>query len=207
MIELAAFFGNPGKEHAGNRHNVGWLLAEKMDIYESLQWRKKFRGLWAFMDDVQFLMPQTYMNLSGESVFEASSFFKIAPQKIIVIHDELELPLGTVSLKFGGGLGGHNGLRSMKAVFATADFWRLRMGIGRPDSRLPGQGGPEGSGRGIYEWVLSDFTEQEWEILGPAIDAAAQLLQKTFANEPEGFLPEWSKKKITPVTENPKEPE
>jgi len=147
-------------------------------------------------EKVHFLMPQTYMNLSGDSVHDAASFFKIKPENIIVIHDELELYPGTVSLKFGGGLGGHNGLRSMKASFGTADFWRLRIGIGRPDGRLPGQGGPEGSGRGIFEWVLSDFTAEESRMLEPVFKAAGDLLTRIFVSGPEKSLPFWAKRKF-----------
>jgi len=148
-------------------------------------------------DKISFVMPGNYMNRSGESVYGAASFLKIKPEKIIVVHDELELALGTISLKFGGGLGGHNGLRSMKASFGTADFWRLRIGIGRPDSRLPGEGGREGSGEGIVDWVLSDFYKEEQALLEPVLDAAAELLINTFIFGPEKFLPGFSKKKIT----------
>lgn len=142
-------------------------------------------------------MPETYMNLSGESVQAAAAFYKINIEEIIIIHDELELPLGTISLKFSGGLGGHNGLRSMKSCFASADFWRLRIGIGRPDSRLPGEGGPQGSGEGVYDWVLSDFSAAEFEALHPALDAGAALLLQTFACDPQTLLPAWAKKKVT----------
>jgi PTH1 family peptidyl-tRNA hydrolase len=145
---------------------------------------------------IHFLMPETYMNLSGESVFAAASFFKIKPDQILVVHDELELPLGTLSLKFSGGLGGHNGLRSMKACFGTADFWRLRIGIGRPDDRAPGQGGPPGSGRGVTGWVLSDFSAAEDGILSPALDAGAGLLVRALLHGPEKLLPEWRKKRV-----------
>ena len=199
MIQLAAFLGNPGREYAHNRHNAGWLLAQSLPFYSSLSWQKKFKGLYAKYSaggDSHFLMPETFMNRSGESVFAAASFFKIKPEEIIVIHDELELPLGTISLKFSGGLGGHNGLRSMKQSFGSADFWRLRIGIGRPDARLPGEGGREGSGKGVIDWVLSDFSAAEEEILFPALDAGAALLQQTFVREPETLLNEWKKKKI-----------
>jgi PTH1 family peptidyl-tRNA hydrolase len=131
-----------------------------------------------------FLMPETYMNRSGEPVCEAASFFKIKPEEILVIHDELEIPLGCLSLKFSGGLGGHNGLRSMKACFGTADFWRLRIGIGRPNHD------------DISGWVLSDFTPDECERLNPVLDAAAALLIKCLSGKPESLLPEWAKKKI-----------
>ena len=212
MIELAAFLGNPGKEYSSNRHNAGFLLAAKLKV--SLSWEKKYKGLYAALDRkaleenedsvfpdetpsrIHFIKPQTFMNLSGQSVSAAASFFKIDPASLIVVHDELELPLGTISLKLGGGLGGHNGLRSMKASFGSADFWRLRIGIGRPDSRLPGEGGPPGSGEGIVDWVLSDFSLNEKEEMDRVLDAASELLIKALLNDPEKLLPEWAKKKV-----------
>jgi len=196
MIQLAAFLGNPGQGYERNRHNAGRMLAQALPFYASLSWGKKFKGLYASWENSRFLMPETYMNLSGESVYEAASFFKLKIEEIIVVHDELELPLGTISLKFSGGLGGHNGLRSMKKCFGSADFWRLRIGIGRPDSRLPGEGGPERSGEGIVDWVLSDFSKNETELLYNVLNAGANLLQQVFACEPETLLPEWGKKKI-----------
>ena len=225
MILLAAFLGNPGREYEGNRHNAGCLLARRLKFFHSLNWRKKFKGLWADVEScellslcpstdenpmppfplpkVHFLMPGTFMNRSGDSVCEAAAFLKIAPEQIMVVHDELELALGTISLKFSGGLGGHNGLRSMKANFGTADFWRLRLGIGRPDERLPGQGGREGSGRGIVDWVLSDFDTEENSILGPCLEIAAELLLKILVFGPENFLPLWAKKKTyEPLSKN-----
>ncbi|MDR1804192.1 MAG: aminoacyl-tRNA hydrolase [Treponema sp.] len=214
MIELAAFFGNPGKEYARNRHNAGFLLAEKLPFYADLQWQKKYRGSYAAIDRyrltggapsqegrLHFIKPETFMNLSGEAVSRAASFFKIKIEDVIVVHDELELPMGTISLKFGGGLGGHNGLRSMKASFGSADFWRLRLGIGRPDSRLPGEGGPPGSGEGIIDWVLSDFDAAEEETLNRVLEAGAALLLRAFVDGPESLLPEWAKKKLPDITE------
>jgi len=200
MIQLAAFLGNHGRKYERNRHNVPWLLAEALPFYSSLSWQKKFKGQYASYTDVQqihLIKPETYMNLSGESVQAAAAFYKIKIEDIIVIHDELELPLGTISLKFSGGLGGHNGLRSMKQCFGSADFWRLRIGIGRPDARAPGEGGREGSGEGIIDWVLSDFTNEELEKLQPVFEASSNLLQQTFKTDPESLLPEWKKKNIT----------
>jgi len=196
MIKLAAFLGNPGHGYAKNRHNAGRMLAQSLPFYPSLSWQKKFSGLYSSHEGFHFLMPETYMNLSGVSVQTASAFFKVEIEEIIVVHDELELPLGCISLKFAGGLGGHNGLRSMQKSFGSADFWRLRIGIGRPDSRLPGEGGPEGSGEGIIDWVLSDFTEGEKEALGRALEAGADLLMQAISCEPETLLKEWAKKKI-----------
>ena len=199
-LELVAFLGNPGKEYSRNRHNAGFLLAEKLPFYGDLSWQKKFKGYYAATDGaasrLHFIKPQTYMNLSGESVFQVASFFKIKNEAILVVHDELELPLGTISLKFSGGLGGHNGLRSMKACFGTADFWRIRIGVGRPDSRLPGEGGPPGSGVGIVDWVLSDFSNEEKEILNRVLETGAELLLSAFTEGPENLLPQWAKKKV-----------
>ena len=214
MLELAAFLGNPGREYSLSRHNAGFLLAEKLPFYAALSWQKKFKGLYAPMEGerlaayafgglsfdhaprVHFIKPETYMNRSGESVSAAAAFFKIKSEAAIVVHDELELPLGTISLKFSGGLGGHNGLRSMKASFGTADFWRIRIGIGRPDSRLPGEGGREGSGEGITGWVLSPFDTAETETLNPVLETGAELLLRAFIEGPENLLPEWGKKKL-----------
>jgi len=181
-------------------------------------WQKKFRGLYACMErtqipvgigntcgeqsgNIHFLKPQTYMNLSGEPVGAAASFFKINTDEILVVHDEIELPFGTVSLKFSGGLGGHNGLRSLKACLGSADFWRLRLGIGRPDGRIPGKGGSQKSSpeqarleAGIADWVLSDFTSAEAEALAPVFKTAAGLLVQAINTEPVNLLPEWAKK-------------
>jgi len=198
MIKLAAFLGNPGKGYVNNRHNAGRMLAMSLPFYSSLSWQKKFKGLYASHEGFHYLMPETYMNLSGESVQAAASFFKINIEEIIVDHDELELPFGCLSLKFSGGLGGHNGLRSMKECFGSADFWRLRIGLGRPDSRLPGEGGHAGSGEGIVDWVLNDFSKAEQETLIPVFDAGANLLMQTFTVEPETLLNEWKKKLLTP---------
>jgi PTH1 family peptidyl-tRNA hydrolase len=237
MIELAAFLGNPGKEYSRNRHNAGFLLAEKLKFNANLAWQKKFKGSYAALERnrlteylpcesgsagngssvgdgghvgtggsglpsrVHFIKPLTFMNLSGECVSQAASFFKIKTGAILVVHDELELPLGTVSLKFGGGLGGHNGLRSMKASFGNADFWRIRIGIGRPDNRLPGEGGPAGSGEGIVDWVLSNFGAVEENTLNKVLETGAELLLRTLANDPGNLLPEWAKKKLPELNE------
>jgi len=193
MLQLAVFLGNPGPKYGRNRHNAGWMLA---DALPPLSWQKKYRGLYACKNGLHFLKPQTFMNLSGESALAAASFFKIKPEQIIVVHDEIELKPGTLSLKFSGGLGGHNGLRSMKACFGTADFWRLRIGVGRPDGRLPGAGGSIESSKeaGIADWVLSDFSAAETLDLALVLDVGAGLLERAFASEPETLLPEWAKK-------------
>jgi PTH1 family peptidyl-tRNA hydrolase len=197
MIKLAAFLGNPGSKYAYNRHNAGRMLANALPFFSSLLWQKKFKGLYACHNASHFLMPETYMNRSGESIKSASSFYKINVEEIIVIHDELELPLGCVSLKFSGGLGGHNGLRSTKDCFGSADFWRLRIGIGRPETNLVGASHPTGADISVVDWVLSDFYKAEQDILTAALDGGANLLMQTFTCNPETLLKEWAKKKIS----------
>jgi len=196
MISLAVFLGNPGAQYALNRHNAGRLLAEKLPFYTSLHWQKKCKGFLSSKTPDNgmirhFLMPETYMNLSGASVRSAVSFFKLKNDEIIVVHDELELPLGAVSLKYSGGLGGHNGLRSIKQELGTADFWRLRVGIGRPP--LPDKHPVPGE---IAQWVLSDFDDEEKPALEAALEAGAALLVQTLTAEPETLLAEWKKKVI-----------
>ena len=183
MIKLVAFLGNYGSEYEKTRHNVAWQFASQLPFYNRLNFQNKFKGDYAVVetsvlahwfaetgmyskkdgsdpivpggspDKIYFLKPLTYMNLSGESVGELARFYKILPEEILVVHDELELPLGTVSLKWSGGLGGHNGLRSMKSTFGTADFWRLRFGLTKPQNR------------DIADYVLSNFTADEQIIL------------------------------------------
>lgn len=209
MIELVAFLGNYGREYARNRHNAGWLFADSVDFLAGTDYQKKFKGKYAATDTVRlrgpaddagqtpdalpprlhFLRPETYMNLSGDSVHEAASFFKIPAERILVVHDELELPLGTAAFKFSGGLGGHNGLRSMKSRFGTADFWRLRIGIGRPNHA------------DISSWVLSDFTREEAAVLDSIFPAIARAFRTALLRGPETLLPEWNKKKL--ALENP----
>jgi PTH1 family peptidyl-tRNA hydrolase len=145
---------------------------------------------------LHFLKPETFMNVSGEAAAAAAAFLKIDIESILVVHDELELPLGTVSLKHGGGLGGHNGLRSMNDSLGGAAFWRFRFGIGRPDSRAPGQGGPPGSGKGVVEWVLSDFSADEGAVLDRVFAASAGVFTAALLGDPAALLPAWGKKRL-----------
>ncbi len=129
----------------------------------------------------------TYMNLSGEAISEAAHFFKITPEQVLVVHDEIELPPGTLSLKFGGGLGGHNGLRSTKEKLASADFWRMRLGIGKCT---------DGN---VASYVLGHFTSDEKIVLSQMFVSANELLTKILsAKDPSNLLKEWSKKKVIP---------
>ena len=186
LIELVVFLGNYGKQYERNRHNAAWLFADSLAQLSGLNRSKKFKGESAALNadgrKIQLLKPHTFMNLSGESIAEAASFYKIKPERILVVHDELELPAGTFGLKWAGGLGGHNGLRSAKACLGTADFWRLRFGIGRP---------PHDD---VALWVLSDFSKDELSVMNAAFQAAAELFDALLTQEPEKLLPEWKKR-------------
>jgi len=136
-------------------------------------------------EKIHCILPETYMNLSGDAVGEAAGFFKIPPERILVVHDELELPMGTASFKFSGGLGGHNGLRSLRANLGTADFWRLRIGIGRPNHS------------DIASYVLSDFSQDEMPVLEQVLSQSAQALELALVFGPEVLLPVWNKRRLT----------
>ncbi len=130
MIKLIAFLGNPGKDYEKTRHNAGFLFAD--EIYPSANWQSKFHAFYLQDGERRILKPLTYMNLSGTSVSEASSFFKIKAEEILVVHDDMDLPLGKAVLQNGGGTKGHNGLKSIRDRIGNASFYRLRIGIGKP---------------------------------------------------------------------------
>lgn len=217
MIKLVAFLGNFGREYEKTRHNAAWYFEDSLPFAEKLSWQSKFKGKiasfsaddlaqWAcdfkicqkkdgspvivpkeVSSHIYFLKPQTYMNLSGESIIEVVNFYKIKPEEILVVHDELELEFGFVSFKWSGGLGGHNGLRSAKSVLNTADFWRLRFGIGRPQNE----------NIGIADWVLSNFSSEQQELLQNIFSQTNLLLVKVLLSpNPADFLQEWKKKKL-----------
>ena len=130
MVKLFVFLGNPGKEYANTRHNAGFMLCDY--LYKNISWQMKFHSLFAQENSIKIMKPVTYMNLSGTAVSECSSFYKLKPEEILIIHDDLELKLGEAKLQKGGGLQGHNGLRSIKERLGSDQFYRLRIGIGRP---------------------------------------------------------------------------
>ncbi|TFZ01139.1 aminoacyl-tRNA hydrolase [Ramlibacter rhizophilus] len=149
MIKLFVGLGNPGTEYEGTRHNAGfwWVDALARELRLQLAPDRHYQGLLArgsvHGQAVWLLQPQTFMNLSGRSVAALARFYKIAPQDILVAHDELDVVPGQAKLKFGGGHGGHNGLRDIHAQLGTADYWRLRIGIGHPGVKSE-----------VTDWVL-----------------------------------------------------
>jgi peptidyl-tRNA hydrolase, PTH1 family len=153
---LVVGLGNPGREYAGNRHNVGWMVVEELARKHGASWKAKFSGRLAEIrldgHRIGLLKPETFMNESGRSVGAAARFFKLEPDAILVVHDEIDLEPGRLQARRGGGLAGHNGLRSIAAHLKTPDFLRLRVGVGRP-----GRGDP----RKPADYVLSNFTSEE----------------------------------------------
>jgi len=149
---LVVGLGNPGREYATTRHNVGFMVVDELARRHGGSWRSKFSGEVA---DVRvdgarltLLKPQTYMNESGRSVAAAAKFYKVDPEGLLAVHDEVDLDLGRMQARLGGGLAGHNGLRSLASALKTPEFLRLRIGVGRPE---------RGDRRPVSDWVLSPF--------------------------------------------------
>jgi PTH1 family peptidyl-tRNA hydrolase len=167
-----AGLGNPGREYAGNRHNVGWLVVDELARRHGGSWRAKFDGSLAEIridgHKVALLKPETYMNESGRAVQPAMRFYKLEPDSLLVVHDDSDLESGRLQARMGGGLAGHNGLRSIAGRLGTPDFLRLRVGVGRP-----GRGDP----RPLADYVLSNFEAHEdvEALVGRAADAVETL--------------------------------
>jgi PTH1 family peptidyl-tRNA hydrolase len=153
---LVAGLGNPGLEHAADRHNVGWMVVDELALRHAGTFKRKFNGRLAELRidgaRVAVLKPETYMNESGRSIRACAAFYKATSEMLLVVHDDVDLPPGRLQARLGGGLAGHNGLRSIAASLRTHDFLRLRLGVGRP-----GRGDP----RPVADYVLSPFTADE----------------------------------------------
>jgi PTH1 family peptidyl-tRNA hydrolase len=151
---LVAGLGNPGREYASTRHNVGFLVCDELARCHGVSFRSKFSGELAELRldgaRLALLKPQTFMNESGRSVAAAVRFFKVSPERLLVLHDEVDLEPGRLQARLGGGLAGHNGLRSVAQHLKTQDFLRLRIGVGRPE---------RGDPRPVSDFVLSPFIE------------------------------------------------
>ena len=165
-IRLVVGLGNPGREHDATRHNAGFLFVDALAsrLGATLSPEARFHGmLGKTPSGVRLLKPSTYMNLSGRAVAAVANFFAIAPEAILVVHDELDLPAGEAKLKLGGGVAGHNGLKDVRMQLGTADFWRLRLGIGHPrDSAIPQQE--------VVDYVLRPPPSAERALIVAAID-------------------------------------
>jgi peptidyl-tRNA hydrolase, PTH1 family len=172
---LVVGLGNPGREHERDRHNVGWMVADELARRMDGRWRAKFSGQLAEvrLDALRLalLKPETFMNDSGRSVAAATRFFKVEPESLLVVHDDVDLEPGRLQARAGGGLAGHNGLRSLAQALGTQEFLRLRIGVGRP-----GRGNP----RSVADYVLSPFELEE--NVGALVSRAADAVE-TVARE------------------------
>jgi peptidyl-tRNA hydrolase, PTH1 family len=172
---LVAGLGNPGRQYERTRHNLGWLVADELARRGDGAFRSKFSGQLAEMrlDDLRLalLKPETYMNESGRSLSAAARFFKVDPEALLVVHDDVDLEAGRLQARLGGGLAGHNGLRSISQSLGSKDFLRLRIGVGRPG---------RGDRRSVSDYVLAPFDADEDvdELVSRSADAVELLARE-----------------------------
>jgi PTH1 family peptidyl-tRNA hydrolase len=185
VIRLVVGLGNPGKEHERTRHNAGFWLVERFAAASGVALRKdpKYQALVGRMEggsggaQTWLLMPQSFMNASGRAVQMLAGFFKIKPEEILVVHDELDFPPGTARIKQGGGIAGHNGLKDISQRIASHDYWRLRLGVGKP---------PPGTEGGDY--VLHKPSAEEREAIDASIENALAVLPQCISGDLQGAM-------------------
>jgi len=168
VIRLIVGLGNPGKEYERTRHNAGFWLVERFAQANGIVLRKdpKFKALVGKnANGAWFLLPQSFMNLSGQPVQMLAGFFKIKPEEVLVVHDELDFPPGTARLKQGGGIAGHNGLKDISQRLATHEYWRLRLGVGKPPAGMEGA-----------DYVLQKPSAEERAAIDDAIARSQEVL-------------------------------
>jgi len=180
-MRLLVGLGNPGAEYAFNRHNIGFLAVDAIaEHYRFSPWRARFQGVVSegFINGMKVLAlkPGTYMNLSGQAVGEALRFFKLAPEDVIVVYDEIELAPGKVKVKQGGGSAGHNGIKSIDAHIGD-NYWRVRLGVGRPESK-----------DGVTNHVLQNFAKSDAAWLGKLLDAVADAVPWLVSGSESKFM-------------------
>ena len=180
-IRLIVGLGNPGQEYERTRHNAGFWLVERYAQANDVVLRKdaKFKALVGRLEQggAWLLLPQSFMNLSGQPVQMLAGFFKIKPDEILVVHDELDFPPGVARLKQGGGIAGHNGLKDISQRLATHEYWRLRLGVGKPP--------PEREGA---DYVLERPSADEKAAIDAAIDKSITLLPQLLAGDMQGAM-------------------
>lgn len=182
-IQLIVGLGNPGPQYEATRHNAGfWWVDQVCDEHSArLSQEAKFFGqagrLKSGSAETWLLKPSTFMNRSGQSVVALANFYKIPPEAILVVHDELDLPPGTAKIKKGGGNGGHNGLKDISAHLGTQDYWRLRLGIGHPGDR-----------NAVVNYVLHTPSKDEMQLIEESMDASTALLPMLINGQMEAAM-------------------
>ena len=177
---LVVFLGNPGLKYEQTRHNAGFMTADALEKSKGIKInRSRFKALTATLDmggeSVMLMKPQTYMNLSGEAVIQAVRFYKIAPENVIVVSDEMSLPIGKLRIRTKGSAGGHNGLKNIIAHLGTDSFPRIRIGVGAPPH-------PDYN---VADWVLSVFRNKDAEDMAEACKRAAEAVECYVLHGPE----------------------
>jgi PTH1 family peptidyl-tRNA hydrolase len=198
-IRLVVGLGNPGKEHERTRHNAGFWLVERFAQANHVALRKdaKFQALVGRLDSAGawLLMPQSFMNRSGSAVQMLAGFFKIKPEEILVVHDELDFAPGVAHLKQGGGIAGHNGLRDISQRIGSHDYWRLRLGVGRPP---PGREGAD--------YVLEKPPAEDKAAIDAAIDKSLALLPQMLAGDMQSAMNKLHTEEKPPAQKEPPKP-
>lgn len=186
-MKLVVGLGNPGAKYEQTRHNAGFWWLDRIASRERATFKResRFQGAYCKItadgSELWLLKPETFMNLSGQSVAALANYYKVTPKEILVAHDELDLPAGGVKLKFGGGLGGHNGLKSIAQCLGTQDFWRLRLGIGHPRDT-------EAQGREVVDYVLHAPRMEEQRAMDDAMSRAFDVWPQIVADQMEAAM-------------------
>ena len=197
-LRLIVGLGNPGAEYAETRHNAGFWFCERLahELGASFARESRYHGHVARArvggQDIWLLMPQTFMNRSGQAVQALSHFYRIEPAAMLVVHDELDIPPGQMRLKFGGGLGGHNGLKDITAHLGTQDYWRLRIGIGHPGDRDE-----------VVDYVLKPPRREEREEIDAALERALLVWPTLARGEFNAATQKINSKPVPPKKDEP----
>ncbi len=188
MKKLIIGLGNPGDKYYKTRHNIAWQAIESLSFYSQLSWKEKFMGCYSqysFKESTYYILkPNTYMNLSGKSVYKLKNFYNINVENILVIQDDVDFPFGVLSFKKGGGLAGHNGLRSISECLGSDDYLRLRLGIGKPE---------KGS---LSSWVLSRFSPDELKNYEKYLSLAARAIEEFIEKDLDFVANKYNKKNL-----------
>jgi len=198
-LRLIVGLGNPGPDYAETRHNAGFWFCERLacELGVSFSRESRYHGLVAKArlggSELWLLQPQTFMNRSGQAVQALTHFYRIAPAEMLVVHDELDIPPGQMRLKFGGGLGGHNGLKDITAYLGTQDYWRLRIGIGHPGDRNE-----------VVNYVLKPPRREEREEIDAALDRALRAWPTLAKAEFNAATQKINSRPAPPTTEAPR---
>lgn len=191
---LIVGLGNPGPEYAETRHNAGFWLCERLaaKLGADLKRESRFHGLAGrTRDQAWLLLPQTFMNRSGQAVTALARFYRIPPAEMLVLHDELDLAPGALRLKFGGGLSGHNGLKDIASHLGTQDFWRLRIGIGHPGDRNE-----------VVNYVLKRPRVEEHELINAALERALDAWPALASGDYPAAMQKLNVRPVAPAANN-----